>query len=420
MIIRDAEIESTIRLYATPLFEAARLDPDSIEIHIVGDNVINAFVANGRHMYIYTGLLFASDDPNTTIGVIAHETGHLAGGHLVKLRGAYENASYVALLSALLGVAVGVLGGGGASSAVVMAGEGIGARSFLAFSRTQESSADQAGLSYLDATHQSARGLLSLFDTLMENELLIDDRQDPYMRTHPLTRERIVAVEEHVANSPWSDTPEPPELVELHQRMLAKLYGYLMAPRQTYQRYPETDQSFAARYARSIALHTEHLDELAYGTLDSLLAEEPDNGYLWELKGQFLFEDGRFDESVVAMEEATRLLPDEPLIRQLYARVLLERRGPGDPEAAVQQLDIAMRFESDDPTSWDLLGKAFAFQDDLPMADFASAEYLYLLGRNEEARIKAERAVRGLPAGSTEWLRAHDILAVTAQAEEES
>ena len=415
-LIRDAEVEDTIRLYATPLFEAARLDPGSIRIHIVDEDVINAFVAGGRHMFLFTGLLYESEDPNTVIGVIAHETGHIAGGHLTKLRGAVENASAIAILSAVLGVAVGVLGGGGAGVGVIASGQGVAQRNFFAFSRTQESSADQAGLTYLDDTHQSARGLLALMEKLSESELLITDSQTPYMLTHPLSRERIQAIQAHIDRSPWSDAPEPADLVERHHRMLAKLYGFLKAPRLTFTRYPESDQSVAARYARSIAYHKEHMDEQAYATIDGLIAEEPDNGYFWEVKGQFLFEDGRYDESVVALREANRLVPEQPLILQLLARVLTERAAPGDAAEAIEVLDLAIRKEDDDPSAWMLLGKAYALQENLPMADLSSAEFAYLLGRNEEARSKAERASQGLPSGSAEWLRAQDILSVTASA----
>ena len=419
-LIRDAEVEDTIRLYATPLFEAARLDPDSIKIHIVDEDVINAFVAGGRHMFLFTGLLFESQDPNTVIGVIAHETGHIAGGHLSKLRGAYEDASAIAILSAVLGVAVGVLGGGTAGIGVLASGQGVAERNFFAFSRTQESSADQAGLSYLDETHQSARGLLALMEKLSESELLVSSRQDPYMLTHPLSRERIQAISEHIAKSPWSDTPEPAELIERHHRMLAKLFGFLKAPRQTYIRYPESDQSVSARYARSIAYHKEHLDEQAYATIEGLIAEEPENGYFWELKGQFLFEDGRYDESVAALREATRLIPGQPLILQLLARVLTERAAPGDATEAIAVLSLGIRTEEDDPSAWMLLGKAYALEENLPMADLSSAEYAYLVGRTEEARVKAERASQGLASGSAEWLRTQDILSVTADLPDDS
>lgn len=415
-LIRDAEVEDTIRLYATPLFEAARLDPNSIRIHIVDDDVINAFVAGGRHMFLYTGMLYESENPNTVIGVIAHETGHIAGGHLTKIRGAYEDASAMAILAAVLGVAVGVLGGGGAGVGVMASGQGVAQRSFLAFSRTQESSADQAGLSYLDTTHQSARGLYALMEKLSESELLITDSQTPYMLTHPLSRERMRAIQAHIETSPWSDTPEPAELIERHHRMLAKLFGYLRAPRETYLRYPESDQSVSARYARAIAYHKEHLDKQAYAGMDELIAEEPENPYFWEMKGQFLFEDGRYDESVEALRVATSLRPGQPLMLQLLARVLTERNAPGDAAEAVQALQLAIRKEDDDPSAWMLLGKAYALQENLPMADLSSAEFAYLMGREEEARIKAERASQALPTGSVDWLRAQDILSVTASA----
>jgi len=417
-LIRDAEIEDTIRLYATPLFEAAGLVPDSIKIHIVDERQLNAFVSEGRHMFLYTGLLLESPDPNVVIGVIAHETGHISGGHMVRVRGAYETASSMAILATLLGVAVGVLGGGGAGAAVGMAGQGVGERSFLAFSRNVESSADQAGLSFLDATQQSARGLLALFEKLGESELFITNSQTPYMLTHPLSRERIQAVEAHIARSPWSDTPEPPEIYERHARMQAKLFGYLMAPRETYIRYPESDQSVAARYARTLALHKEHLDDQAMALADGLIAEEPENGFFWELKGQMLFDNGRYDEAVVALRTSIELEPGQPLIEQLLARVLTERNAPGDAQEAIAVLESAIRVEGDDPSSWTTLGKAYALAENFPMSDVAAAEAAWLMGRIPEARARAERALQGLPNGSAAWIRAQDIMAVTTPPDE--
>ena len=278
-LLRDTEIEDTLRLYATPLFEAARLQPDAIGIHIVQDDSINAFVALGRHLFIHTACCWRATIPGLTIGTIAHETGHIAGGHLPRLPRALENASALAVLSTLTGVAVGVFGRADAGLAVITAGQGIALRNRTAHSRLEEYAADQAALTYLDAAGQSARGLRDLFVILERDDRAGFGPSDPYLRTHPLAHERVDIVQRHMDISPWSDAPLSAELVERHRRMLGKLRGFLEAPRTTYRRYPESDPSVEARYARSVAKHREGLLEDALDLIDGLIAQEPANGF---------------------------------------------------------------------------------------------------------------------------------------------
>ena len=253
-LIRDTEIENTIRAYSTPIFLAAGLDPSAVRIYLVNDKQINAFVAGGQNLFINTGLILQSRDAGQVIGVIAHEAGHIAGGHLARVHDALANATAEMILAMVLGAAAAAASGNPAVGGAVMSGgQNIGVRNLLAYTRTQEASADAAAMRFLDSTQQSAKGLLSFFDTLNQQEALTTARQDPYLRTHPLTQERIAALSDFVAHSPYSNTPVKPEFEEEHRRMLAKLRAFTDNPTMTLRRYPETDRSVEGRYARAIA-----------------------------------------------------------------------------------------------------------------------------------------------------------------------
>jgi predicted Zn-dependent protease len=410
-LLRDAEIEDTIRLYATPLFQAAGLDPGSIDIYLVNSKEANAFVTTGRRMFIFSGLLMQTNDPNEIIGVIAHETGHIAGGHMLRARGAAETASATAIWGLLLGVAVAAAtGDGGAAAAGAAAGLGVATSGYLSFSRTQESSADQAALSYLDATGQSARGLQELFKTFENQELLSAGSQDPYMRTHPLSGERMQAMQHHLEISPYSDAPTPEDLQIRQDRMVAKLVGFLESMRIVQQRYPESDQSIPARYARAIAFYLDKQMDKAVPLVDGLIAEEPDNPYFHELRGQMLFETGSYEPALESYERSVELAPDQPLLRIGYARTLIEIGGTSDLEIAARELETALRTETEDAGAWNSLGIAYGKLGQEARSAMASAEYAYLIGDKERARYLAERALQGLEYGTPDWQRADDIL----------
>ncbi len=411
-LFRDAEIEDTIRLYATPLFEAAGLDPDGIEIHLVDRDVLNAFVANGRHLFLFSGLMIASEDPGLLVGAIAHETGHLAAGHLTRVSGAFENASAMVLLSTVLGLGVAIAGGGEAGFGVAAAGSQIAERGFLGYSRTQESAADQAALRLLDETGQSAEGLRDLMVTLRELEPDYGG-EIPYFLTHPLTDDRVPAIEAHIAESGFSGMAADPELVDRQKRMVAKIFGFLKLPRDTYLRYPDPDESIHARYAWAIAKYRERLMAEALELADGLIAEEPDNPYFHELRGQMLYETGRIAESLPSYREAVALAPDEPLLLIALSQVLLQL---GDPEGwreAVGLLDAARRHEANYPPTWNLLGQAYGKLEMFPQSDVSCAQMHYLRGEFAAARAYADRAVQGLDRGSPEWFLAEDILAAS-------
>ncbi|MDR3515342.1 MAG: M48 family metalloprotease [Azospirillaceae bacterium] len=407
--IRDAEIEHTIRSYAQPIFEQAGIPTDSVEIALIDSNQINAFVADGMNLFIYTGLLMASDDAGQVVGVIAHETGHIAGGHLVRARGAVEGASAEAILSMVLGVGAAVASHDpGAGVAVMSGGTELARRNLLAFTRTQEGSADAAGMSFLDRAHMSARGMLTFFQKLQGQELLPDSAQSEYVRTHPLTRNRVEAVQQHVAHSKWSDTPLPTEFVEMHRRMKAKLMGFI-DPLRALREYPASDPSIAARYARAIAYYRRGELSQALPMVDQLIAAEPRNPFFEELKGQILFENSRVRDAIPPYRRSVALLPDSALLQAALAHALLETNDPTLVDEAIAHLNSAIEHERHSPFMWRLLATGYGRKGDNGMTAYAMSEDALARGDRSAARVLSERAEKLLPAGSPGWLQAQDV-----------
>lgn len=408
--IRDAEVENTIRAYSTPLFQAAGLDPEAVRIHLLVDPSLNAFVAGGQHMFFHTGLLIRAENASQLIGVIAHETGHIAGGHLIRLNDAVSNASTEALMTMLLGAALGAASGrGDVGAGVMMGGQEMAMRNLMAFSRTQEGSADQAGLSFLDSTQQTAKGLVEFFEILGDQELLVAARQDPYVRTHPLTRDRVSNIREHVAHSKWTNAPTRPEFVEMHKRMRAKLFAFLESPVRTLQRYKETDNSLDSRYARAIAAYRKPDMATALPLIDGLIAERPNDPYFHELKGQMLFENGRGGEAIAPYRKASELLPNNALLHVELAQVQIEQEDETLLEDAKKHLNLALQTEPENHSAWHLLAIASGRSGDEGMAAYAMAEQTLLEGKPGDATYHAGKAERLLPHSGPIWLRIQDI-----------
>lgn len=414
-LVRDAEVEGIIRAYATPLFQAAGLDAESVRIYLVSDDSLNAFVAGGMNLFINTGLLMRAESANQIIGVIAHETGHIAGGHLARTQEALKNASTEAIIAFVLGMAVVVAGQGDAGTAIIGGGTAMAQADLLKYSRTQESAADHAGVSYLDATGQSSRGMLEFFEILEGQELLLTGRQDPYLRTHPLTAERIDFVRQHVENSPFSEAEDPPEFRIKFERMRAKLVGFLRPLNRVLQDYPESDTSLAARYARAIAYYRAGDLDRSMQLLDQLLAEHPDDPFFHELKGQILMEHGRGREAIPYYETAVRLAPHEPLLRLALAQTQLDTEDPDLNRSALRHLEEVTRIEQRNASAWRLLSIAYGRDGQIPMAALALAEAALARGNKDEARAQADRALQQLPEGSPAWLRAQDIFAAASR-----
>lgn len=412
--IRDTEIEETLRLYATPIFKAAGLDPQAVSVYIVSDNSLNAFVAGGQKLFINTGLLLKADTPEQVMGVIAHETGHIAGGHLSRVQDQLRNASAISILSTVLGVAAGVAAGrADVGTAAVIGGQNIAQRNFLAYSRTQESSADQAGVKFLTEAGISARGMRDFMEKLEGQELLSAANQDPYLRSHPLTTERVEFLENFVANSPLKDAKVSPALYERHARMRAKLYAFTNGLQMTLRQYPESDTSVAARYARAIGYYRDSQLQPALDRINDLIADEPENPYFAELKGQVLLEFGKANEAIEPLKKAVQQSDGAPLIRILLAHAELESNNADLLPDAKENLLAALSKERDNASAWRFRAITESRLNNQGEASLSQSEYSLLTGDRSAARYHAVQADRELKSGTAPWQRAQDILRAT-------
>ncbi len=417
-LIRDAEIEHTIRAYSAPIFQAAGMSTAKIQVHLVNDRRLNAFVAGGRHMFINTGLLIRADHAGQVIGVIAHETGHIVGGHLVRLHRELQDAQIKQILSMLLAAGAAVAARDGR---VAVAGVGLGQRltegAFYQFTRAQESAADSFGLTALDRAGISARGLFEVLEILGEQEMLLAARQDPYLRTHPVNRERVEKVRQHLANSPHANKPLPRQFEAMHTRMRAKLVGFLRPPGEVIARYQGKENTLEARYALAVAYHQDARLERALQFIDGLIKESPNDAYFHELRGQILFESGSayVREAVAAYERAVKLAPGEALIRVGLAQAQLETGDRRLQQAALDNLRAAIRSDDTYPLSWRLLSVAYGKAGDIGNSALANAEYAYLVQDLPTLRAAIPVAERNLKPGTPPWLRVQDLKAQVKQ-----
>jgi predicted Zn-dependent protease len=408
--IRDAEIEHTIRTYASPLLRAAEIEQRDFGLHIVNDKALNAFVARGQRIFITSGLLMSAERPGQVIGVLAHEIGHITGGHLARLEGALDDARSQALIGQIIGLALGVLAkDAGVAAAGTAAGTGVAVKNLLKYSRIQEQSADQLAVNLLDQTQTSARGLLEFFELLQDQELLVRARQDDYVVTHPLTQNRIGFVRNHVAKSPYSDKKLPTILQAMHDRMVAKLKGFINPPSRTLFEFKADDPSVMARYARAVAYFRDARIAQALPLIDGLIADAPGDAYFHELKGQMLFENGRIKEALPSYQKAVDLQPGQPLLRVGLAHAQIELNQPDLISVALRNLEQAIRYDRFMPLSWRLAATAYGRSGDIGMSALALAEQNLLLGRNLDAAGQAKKAQRLLKDNSPSWLRAQDI-----------
>jgi len=407
--VRDAEIERTIALFAKPIFEAAGLSADNIEIYLVNDSRLNAFVANGQKLFIHTGLLQRSKSPEQVIGVIAHETGHIAGGHLSRIRQKMEETSPESILGFILGGAAILAGQPGAGSAIIMGGQDMATRSLLKYSRTEEASADQAAVTYLDETKTSTRGLLEFFEILKKTELSSTSQQNPYIRTHPLTAERITFLAAHVAKSPLSDIRVSDEFIELHARMRAKLDSYLLSPTHTFRLYPTSDTSIPARYARAQAYHKDNQHEKAIAEIDGLIADHPNDPYFYELKGQIYFENGDIENAIEAYKKSVAILPKHPLLLLALGRAYQESGKDEYLPEAIDLLEQSIKQDNTSSFTWRQLGIAYGRANRMAESSLALAEEAYLQRHYKEAIFLAGRAEKEFKTGSPQWIQAQDL-----------
>ncbi|MCU0729015.1 MAG: M48 family metalloprotease [Sphingopyxis sp.] len=420
-ILRDAETEALLNDMAEPLIRAAGMRPADVRMVLINDRSINAFVAGGQIVYLHSGLITEADNANQVQGVIAHELGHVAGGHVVNTAG-QERATTIALVSLLLG-ALAIAGGAGeAGAGVLAAGQQAAIGSYLAYSRTQEATADAAAVRYLSAAGISGKGFVDFFMKLQNLEMrynIPQDDEQAYGRTHPLSGDRIRFVRDTLsADAAW-ETPSNADIEARFTRIRAKLAGFVNEPRVTLQQYPLTDQSVAARYARAYAWQRSAHPDRALAEAAALVAADPTDPYFLELHGQLLLESGRPLDALPPLRRAVADSGGQPLIATLLGHALIATEDPANFREAEQVLRDAVVRDNDNPFAWYQLGVVYAHNGDTARAALASAERYSMIGQMALALQSAERAMGGLPVNGPDWLRAQDISLVARAALDE-
>lgn len=412
-LLRDAEIEQIIRDLTEPLFEAAELDKDAVATYLLNDNSINAFVMGGQNVFINSGLLLKAENANQVIGVIAHETGHITGGHLSRFSEGMSQMTSYSLMGMLLGVAAMAAGSADAGMALMMGGQQIGYRTLLRFSRTQESSADQAGLSLLEKTGQSGQGLIEFFEILGDQELVPEKYRDPYASTHPFNTTRIERIRDRVQESPFYETKTDPELEAKFQLLQAKLFGYLKPLHATLVKYPVGDNSLVARYARTFAYQQSKNINDALAEINGLIDDYPENPFFYETKGQILFENGDVEQSIDPYLKAVEYLPHSPLLRFSLANSLISTEQDKYLDSAIENLEIALNDDPSNSFGWRQASVAYHRLDNEAMTHYATAQHFLLSGNVRGAMINAKKATDLLPKDSPKWVKAQDIMMTT-------
>lgn len=417
-LIRDAEIEHTLKTYADPIFREAELNTDAIRIFIINSPDINAFVAGGANMFIHTGLILATDTPTELIGVMAHETGHIAGGHIIQGTEKLKDAEIGTIITSVLSMAAMAGGAREVGAAIMSGGQQVMMRNYLAYSRSNEQAADQAALTYLDNLNISAEGMLSVFEKLRRIETRRFGTIDPYMLTHPTSADRITHIRSHVMQMTAKRTL-PARYQIMYDRMQAKLRGFIDPAATTLRRYPLRDVSVPARYARAVAYY--RMPDLANALkeVDSLTAEFPKDPFFHELKGQILFENGRAAEALVSYQKASALLPASPLILTDLARVEIAGNTPALIASAVKRLERATAIDNSNDATWELLSVAYGKQGNLGRSNLALAEREALKSRPGGITRYVNEAEKHLAKDSLARLRVDDLKRVAEKLKED-
>jgi predicted Zn-dependent protease len=419
-ILRDTESEALLREYTRPILRAAGLEKQNIQMVIINDSSFNAFVADGHRIFVNYGAIMQSETPNQLIGVLAHETGHLAGGHLAKLRQQLANAQTQMIIATLLGagaLAVGASTGGGNSGlanagAAALAGpQEMIRRSMLSYQRQQEENADRAGVKFLTATGQSPKGMYETFRRFTSESLFAARGADPYLQSHPMPADRVASLEEFAHASPYWDKKDEPSLQMRHDMVRAKIAAFMERPDTVNRRYPLSDTSMPGRYAHAISTYLHGDLRSALSQIDALIQQQPNNAYFYELRGQALLEGGRPAEAIAPLRKAVAMSGSAPLIEMLLGQALVATDNKAYTDEAISILRTAVARETEAPLGYTQLAMAYGKKGDYAEADLASAQAAFLRGDNKTARELASRAKTRFAIGSPGWVKADDIVA---------
>ena len=409
-VLRDTETEEMLRNYEMPLAKAAGLDVNNVHVYLMGSPEINAFATQPADIYVFSGILLWLKRPNELIGVMAHETGHIAAGHLTRTAYAIKKATVPMLLSLVAGIAAMVAGAGEAGLAIMQVGQSMAMAQFAAFSRVQESTADQIGARLLLATHQSPVGMYRTFQRFAQEEAMSAYKIDKFAVDHPTGEDRVMDLQDLVDASPYRNVQDSPEGVHTFEMVQAKLAGFVLPVKEALTRYPVSNTSAPARYARAMAYMRQPNFQKAMDEINSLIKEEPNNPYFYEVRGQIYVSMARPAEGIPDYQKAVDLRPAAPLLRQELATAQLATENPSLAGAALQNLKAALLVENDDLFSWYEAAQAYSMLKNQPMADLSTAELNFNGGDMRKALVFATRARAKLPQGTSDWQRASDII----------
>ncbi|WFU68853.1 MULTISPECIES: M48 family metalloprotease [unclassified Bradyrhizobium] len=422
-VLRDTETEQLLREYTRPILRVAGLEKQNIQMVILNEASFNAFVADGRRIFVNYGAILQSETPNQIIGVLAHETGHLAGGHLSKLREQLATAQTQMIIAMLLGagaIAAGSTRGSSSAGNNGLANAGAAAiagpqemirRSLLSYQRQQEENADRAGVKFLTATQQSPKGMYETFKRFTSESLFAARGADPYLQSHPMPAERVAALQEFASSSPYWDKKDDPALQLRHDMVRAKISAFMERPETVYRRYPQTNDSLPARYARAISTYLHGDLRSALAQIDALIQVQPNNPYFYEVRGQALLESGKPADAIAPLRKAVALSNNAPLIEMLLGQALVGTDNKAYTDDAVRILRAAVAREPEAPLGYTQLAMAYGRKGDYAEADLASAQAAYLRGDNKTARELATRAKTRFAVGTPGWVKADDIVA---------
>jgi predicted Zn-dependent protease len=410
-LLQDTETERTLRSYEDPILKVAGLDPQAVKMYIVNDTNINAFVAEGQNIFVNAGLFIHLKTPNELIGVLAHETGHMAGGHLARGSDAMAKASIPMLLSMAVGVAAMIAGAGEAGMAIMEGGQQIAQAQFNQFSRAQEATADQMGQKFLRETHQSGEGMVHIFERMADEQARASAHPDAYASDHPADRDRVVALQTVADSSPYANVKDSPEAQHEFDMLKAKVIGFLLPVRDVLALYPASNQSKPARYARAMAYMRVPDLKGALAEVNSLIKEEPNNPYFYEVLGQTYVEMSQPEKGLAPYQKSVDILPDAPELRVALAAAQLATERHELAQSAIDNLKIALQQDNENTFAWYEAAQAYSLLGNQPMADLATAERYYSAS-DARCLVFAQRAERALDKGSPEWQRANDIVAI--------
>ena len=411
-LVRDTEVERLLRSYEDPILRVAGLDPVAVKMYLVQDPSLNAFAAEGQNIFVNTGLIQQLRTPNEVIGVLAHESGHVAGGHLTRDTGAINKAMIPMLVGMAAGVAAMIAGAGQGGLAIMGLGMSAGQAQFMQFSRVQEATADQMGQKFLRETHQSGEGMLDVFERLADEEAMTANKIDPMAMDHPADRERIDLLQRIADASPYKNVKDTPEALHAFRMAQAKLAGFLDPVDMVLIHYPPSDTSEEGHYARAVAYFRQPELKKALEECDALLKIEPKNPYFWELQGQIYVDMSKPENGVPSYQKSVDLLPDAPLLRVSLAAAQLATEKTVLAKPALDNLKVALLQENDNSFAWFEAAQAYSEMGNEPMANLSTAERYYNAGAMPSAAHFAVLAQRKLPQGSPDWQRANDIMAV--------